>query len=68
MKKLNPDIPKMQTKRTQRLDFKRLIYFLLLKGLFEPRFFFVDYGRGPNNLVTTAFLLFDMKDEGINTC
>ena len=47
--------------------FSSLIYFLLLKSSFEPHFFFVDYGRGPNNLIPSAFLLFDLKDEGINS-
>ena len=41
--------------------------FLLLKTPFEPVFFFVDYSRGWNNLIPTAFLLFDVKDEGINS-
>ena len=27
----------------------------------------MDYGRSPNNLVTTAFSLFDVKDERINS-
>ena len=58
----------MQTKASSKtvVSFK-LNLFLLSKSLFEPRFFFVDYGRGSNNLIPTALLLFDVKDEGINS-
>ena len=56
----------MQTKASSEtaVSFK-VNLFLLLKSQFEPRFFFVDHGRGSNNLIPTAFLLFNVKDEGI---
>ena len=38
-----------------------------LKSPFEPCFFFVDYGRRSSNLLPTALLLFNVKDEGINS-
>ena len=58
----------MQTKASTKtvVSFK-LNLFLLSKSPFEPRFFFVDYGKGSNNLIPTAFSLFDVKDEGINS-
>ena len=58
----------MQTKESSKtvVSFK-VNLFLLLKTPFEPGFFFVDYSRGWNNLIPTAFLLFDVKDEGINS-
>ena len=58
----------MQTKASSKtvVSFK-LNLFLLSKSPFEPRFVFVNYGRGSNNLIPTAFLLFDVKDEGINS-
>ena len=33
MKKLNPDIPKMQTKQTQRLDFKVNLFSSLKRSI-----------------------------------
>ena len=56
----------MQTKASSKtvVSFK-VNLFLLLKSTFEPRFFFVDYVRESNSLIPTAFLLFDVKDEGI---
>ena len=67
-KKINADIPIMQTKASSKtvVSFK-LNLFLLSKSPFEPRFFFVDCGRGSNNLISTAVLLFDVKDKGINS-
>ena len=58
----------MQTKASAKtvVSFK-VNLFLLLKSPFEPRFFFVYYGRGSDNLIPTAFLFFDVKDEGINS-
>ena len=57
----------MQTKASSKtvVSFK-VNLFLLLKSTFESRFFFVDYVRGSNRLIPTAFLLFDVKDEVIN--
>ena len=58
----------MQTKMSSKtvVSFK-VNQFLLLKIPFEPRFFLMDYGRVSNNLIPTAFLLSDVKDEGINS-
>ena len=38
MKKLNPDIPKMQTKRTQRLDFKVNLFSSLKRSIWTTFF------------------------------
>ena len=44
----------------------KLNLFLLSKSPFVPRFFFVDYGRGSNNLIPTAF--FPKKFLGYYIC
>ena len=58
----------MQTKVSSKtvVSFK-VNLFLLLKIPFEPRFFFMYYGRGSNNLIPTAFWLSDVKDERLNS-